>query len=105
MDGKTAIVGIGGLGLVAANYWTGNQRRLLGGAVFTPSHGGRTEAHSALLAVGGELLLVGLLYLLAGASDQLANVAVVLVLTLWVLFAITRSTGAPATSKPTGTHP
>jgi len=92
MDGKTAVVGIGGLGLIAANFWNGNQRQAIGGTVWKGNN--PQVAHKALLGLSGELLLVFLMYLGAGASDGLATAMVVVVITLWVLWAIAHYTGA-----------
>ena len=87
MDGRQQLAATAGIGHVAVNFWTSNQRSAIGGTVWSKHD--PTKAHTALLAVGGELLLVGVLTLFAGTSDTAANAVIAILAALWILWAIT----------------
>jgi hypothetical protein len=50
---------------------------------------GKPASSEALMAVGIELLGVGLLALLAGASNDAGNIVVIFMVGLWLIFMIT----------------
>jgi hypothetical protein len=85
------MVAVGGLGLVGANFWFGPQRQSLDSLIWDgqPS----ATAKTSLLQIGGEMVLLLILYLLAGESDQLGLAMVTIVITLWILFYMSRETG------------
>lgn len=91
MNGKQGLVALLGLGLVAANLWTGPQKQALQGLA-----GGKLSDLSELKVVGAETLGVFVMAFVAGLSDQVANVILVFTIGLWILFAI-RATAAGKT--------
>lgn len=99
MDGRQQLVGTVGAGLVAVNFWTSNQRAAIGGTVWSKRD--PAKAHAALLAVGGELLLVGLLTLGAGTSDTAANATLAILAALWILWAIKHYSATGGKAAPT----
>lgn len=97
MEPKQSAVAIGGVGLVAVNYWTSKQRTAVVGTLWDKKD--PSAAHAALLGIGGELLLVGVLAVAAGQSDTLGNGMVAIVVALWILWAINYYTiGSPHTT-------
>lgn len=99
MSAAQSAVAVGGIALVGANFWTGPQRQDLDNLVF---HGQSTpQAKTALLQIGGESILLILLYLVAGSSSGAGTAMVVLVLTLWILYFMTKTKTASVV-KPGG---
>lgn len=99
-------VWVGGLGLVAVNFWTSSQRDAIANLVFGDKQGAAAAqpGHAALVGIGGELVLLLVLFVVAGMSDQLASAMLAIVAALWVLWGITyytRNQGASANNgKP-----
>jgi hypothetical protein len=87
MDGTQQLVGVGGLALVGVNYWTSQQRPAISGVILGTSQD-TAAGHKALLGIGGELLVVGLLTLVAGSSDSMALGMLAAIAALWVLWGI-----------------
>ena len=102
MNGTQSLVGFGGAGLVFANFWFGGNRASLSGGLF--GKGSTSAAHSVLLTLGGEMLLVLVLTVLAGVSDGLGSVFSVLIVGLWILWAMHHFAGgaSPSTSSSKG---
>lgn len=101
MDGRQSLVATTGAGLAAVTFWTTSQRGAIGGTLWNKSD--PAKAHSALLALGGELLLVAILTFAAGTSDTAANATLALLAALWILWAIQHYGGgkkAAQTSAP-----
>lgn len=105
MNGLQTLVGAGGVGLVAANFWFGGQRSTVSAGLFGSGDPG--VAHKALVTLGGEMLLVVVLVVLAGISDAWAAAMAVVIVGLAILWAInhygssssssqTKTGGAPA---------
>jgi hypothetical protein len=86
MNGAQSLVAAGGIGLVIVNYWTGPARHQVAG-VFDQG-GDVSAAHGQLKIVAGELLFVAGATLLAGLGDTWATSMVVLIVALFVLWAI-----------------
>lgn len=86
MTGKQSAVAVGGLGLVAVNYWTSAQRTAVVNTLWDKRD--PSAAHRALLGIGGELLLVGVLAFAAGQSDALGAGMIAIIVSLWVLWAM-----------------
>jgi hypothetical protein len=98
VDGRQQLVATAGVGLVAVNFWTSNQRAAVGGTVWSKKD--PTKAHTALLAIGGELLLVAILTFAGGTSDTAANASLAVLAALWILWAMKHygSTGGAAST-------
>lgn len=90
MESRTPVIAAG-LGLVAVNFWTSNQRPAIAGLVFGDTKGAQAQqaARNAALGIGGELVLLLVLSVVAGASDSLALGMLAVVGALWVLWGIT----------------
>lgn len=106
MDPKQQMAGVAGIALVGVNLWTGPGRHQIGDVIWG---GGQTDTgHKALLALGGQLLFVGVLVFFAGGGDGAANVVLALIAALWVLWGINRygnkSTQAPAGGNTNPAH-
>lgn len=87
MSAQQQLVGAAGIGLVVANVWTGPQRKSLAGVLGSSTAAVDTAAaHKTAKAIGGELLGVGALVLLAGASSSAGNAALIVLVALWVLW-------------------
>lgn len=86
MTGTQSLVGFGGVGLVAANFWFGGQRSQVSAGLFGSGDPG--VAHTALLTLGGEMLLVVVVTVLAGISDAWAGVMAAVIVGLWILWAM-----------------
>jgi hypothetical protein len=99
MTGGQSFVGFAGAALVFANFWLGGNRQTVAGGLF--GTGDTASAHKILLTLGGEMLLVVVMTIIAGASDALAPVMVVLILGLWLLWAMNRF-GGKTTAPTTG---
>lgn len=100
MDGTQQLVAVGGLGLAAVNFWTSNQRPLITGVLWGDAGADAAAGHKALLGLGGELLLIAILTLVAGQSDGMATGMLAAVAALWVLWGIHHYTGVTATPAP-----
>lgn len=90
MDGTQTLVGLGAVGLLAANEWTGPDRGLFGGVLWNGKDA--TQAHKAMVRLLGELLFVVVLVVLAGLNGSWPTLVAVTVAALWVLFLINRNT-------------
>lgn len=95
MDGKQTGVAFIGLGLVVANLWTGPEKS----AVPNIAAGNFSSSLPQLKNIGLELLGVVVLTVIAGISDASANVALVIVIGLALLWAITRYSSKSSTAK------
>lgn len=84
MSGQQSIVAVGGVGLIGATFWMSGQRTSLDGLIWNKQSS--PQAKSSLLQIAGESILVLILYLVAGGSDDAGNVSVVILVTLWILF-------------------
>jgi hypothetical protein len=85
MNGVQTVVAAGGVGLVVANMWTGTQRQqvaqMFGG-------GSAPSAHTALVQLAGEMLFVVVATILAGVSDVWGALMAVVIVGLWLLWAM-----------------
>ena len=104
MTGAQTLVGAGGVGLVFANFWLGggNQRSTVSAGLFGSGDPG--AAHSALLSLGGEMLLVVVLTVLAGVSDAWGSAMAVVIVGLAIIWAINHygASSTSSTSKTSG---
>lgn len=100
MNGYQTVVGAGGVGLVALNFWLGGQRSQVSAGLFGSGDPG--VAHKALVTLGGEVLLVVVLTVLAGISDAWAAVMAVLIVGLGILWAINHYGSSSSSSAKTG---
>lgn len=96
MEGTQSLVALGGLGLVGVNFWTSAQREQVAATVWNKK--GAAASHKVLTTVGGELVLVLVLVLVAGQSDSLANGMLAVIASLWVLWAMQHYGNAAQTS-------
>lgn len=102
MDTRSIVIA-GGLGLVGVNFWTSNQRPAIANVIFGDKGADPNAARSALVGIGGELLLVLILVMMAGASEALSRTALAIIAALWVLWGIhyyASPTGAKVSGKP-----
>lgn len=84
-----SLVGFAGAGLFAANEWTGPDRGIFSGVLW---HGeDPDQAHKALVRVAGELVLLGVLVVLAGQGGAWTTFALAVIASLWVLWLINRN--------------
>lgn len=86
MNGAQTLVGAGGVALVATNFWTGGQRGSVSAGLFGSGDPG--VAHKALLTLGGEMIFVVVLTILAGLGDTWGAAMAVAIVGLWILWAI-----------------
>lgn len=86
MTGAQSLVGLGGVGLVGANFWFGGDHPTVSAGLFGSGDPG--AAHGALLRLGGEMLLVVVITVLAGVSDTWGTAMAVAIVGLWILWAI-----------------
>lgn len=96
MSGEQTLAGLGGIALVGVNYWTGQQRAPISSLLSGTSS---TAAHSSLVELGGELLLVGVAVAIAGASPAAGKAVLAAVVALWILWAINHYSGSSAKAK------
>lgn len=101
MSGSQQLAGAMGVGLIAANLWTGPQHTQLAD-LFT-TQGDPAAAHPALKTLGLEILGVGALVLVAGSSEGAGHIAVIVLVALWVLWLFRRSGHPARPSTPQGT--
>lgn len=101
MDGSQQLVAVGGLALVAANFWTGSQRSAVSGVLWGAKGADVTAGHQAILGIAGELVLVVVLAMAAGASDSLSYGMLAIVAALWILWGMHYYGAGGAGSKTT----
>lgn len=90
MNTQQSVVAAGGLGLVAANWWTKQRHVIFAGAFnSSASTAQQAAAHKALLTVGAQLLFVAVASFLAGTSSGLGNAMVAMIVALAILWLIT----------------
>lgn len=94
MSAEQSMVAVGGVGLIGVTFWKSQQRTSLDSLIWQGKSS--PAAKKSLLQIGGESVLLLILYLLAGQGDTLGLAMVVVVLTLWILFFMS------TTSKPAG---
>lgn len=92
MSATQSMVAVGGVGLIGVNFWVGPQRQALDGLVWNgqPSTGAKT----ALFQLGGEAVLLLIMYLVAGQSDDIGLAMLTVLITLWILFYMSRETSS-----------
>lgn len=102
MTGSQTLVGAGGVGLVFANFWFGGDRPQVSASLFGSGDPG--TAHTALVKLGGEMLLVVVLTVLAGLSDQWGSAMAVVIVGLAILWAINHysKSSTPQSATPGG---
>lgn len=92
------MVAVGGVGLIGVNFWKSQQRTSLDALIWqgqsTPA------AKTALLQIGGEAVLLLIMFLLAGQSSTLGLAMVTVVVTLWILFFMKTTGGTTAKKGP-----
>lgn len=81
-----AAVGLVGGGLLMANLTVSGQGKKLFSILWNHSSGEQIKGQYA--ALGGEILLLFALYLLAGASPQAASIAMWLLVAFWLAWLI-----------------
>lgn len=94
MSGTQALIGAAGVGLVAANVWTGKQHGQLAAVLSgsgTPGADNTTQAHAAAKKIGAELLGVLVLVLAAGVGDSAGHACLAILLCLWVVFLLNKT--------------
>lgn len=87
---KQQLIGAAGVGLIAANFWTGSNKAAIG--VLTKGDATSdqiTASHAALKAIGLEVLFVAVAVLIGGASNQLGTAMLTMIVALFVVWAIT----------------
>lgn len=87
MNGAQTAAGAVGLGLVAADFWTSQQRPTITAGIFGTG-ASAADAHRQLKLVGAELLFVAVAVLVAGISDQAGKAMVAVLVALAVIWAI-----------------
>lgn len=86
---SATIVGATGSALLLLNEWTGPGRAQLAGLFDSSATAVQTSAaHKELVKIGASLLFIGALTLIAGQSEQWGNVALAIIASLFVLWAI-----------------
>lgn len=100
MSSKSQLVGAAGVGLIAANFWTGPNRAALGAGLFSknPTSDAQDAAHEAFKQVGIELLAVAVLTIVASTSDNLASACLAIIVALFILWAMTHYGAQPGTN-------
>ena len=94
MSGKSNLVGAGGIGLIAANFWLGGARKTVGaGLVKGAQPGTATNAHTEIKKVAAELLFVGVAVLIASVNDTAATAMLAVIVALFVLWSIHHFSG------------
>lgn len=88
MSGTQQLVGIGAIGLIAANLWTGKQRETL--APLWTGNGDLAGAHRVAKQVGVELIGATVLVVAAGTGDSAAHAGLAIVVSLWLVWFMTR---------------
>lgn len=100
MNGAQQIVGLGGMGLIAVNFWTGDQRADIG-----PLLAGKSapNSHGAFREIGAELLFVVIATALAGLGGGWGTAMAAVVVGLFILWGIQHYAGGPTTTKSSTT--
>lgn len=88
MSGTQQLVGAAGIGLVAANLWTGKQRQQL--APLWAGSGDLAGAHTVAKQLGVELVAVAALTLVAGTGPSQAGACLAIVVALWLVWLMAR---------------
>lgn len=101
MNGTQTVVAAGAVGLLAVNEWTNKDKGVFGGVLWNGTN--PPAAHAALVRLGGELLFVLVLVILAGTGGSWPATAGAIVAGLWVLFLIRRYGATPAAAKSSAT--
>lgn len=101
MDGTQQLVGAGGAVLVLANFWKPATRQTLNAGLFNSSAtSAQTEkAHGELIKLGSAGAFVVAAVLIAGANKSAGTAMAVMIVTLFVLWALNHY--SPATSAAT----
>lgn len=93
---QAALAGVGGISLIAANYWFGGAHQIVhtgalsGGA--TPAE--TTDAHKQLRTILIELAFVGVGVLIAGGSDSAGTAILAILAALAVLWSVNHFGGS-----------
>ncbi len=99
MDGKQQLVGLGGVGLIAVNFFLksggGAQKGPVLSVVEVPglAQNQLVQAHKTLIDLALELVAVAVLTVIAGVSDQAANLVLVVLVGLWLAWAMGKYAG------------
>lgn len=93
-SGKQSLVGFAGAGLIVANYVKGNDRTSISSAIF--GGGSSSAAHTAVIDITTEVLAVVVATVIAGVSDDAANLVLVVLVVLWILWVMNSDAKAPA---------
>jgi hypothetical protein len=104
VNGSQQLVGALGVGLIGANAWTGPQRAQLT-AIVSSDPGDPAAAHTAVKHLGAEVLGVAALVLIAGSSEGAGHVAALVLVALWVLFLIRRTSHPVGNGAAAAAHP
>jgi hypothetical protein len=91
VNGAQTLVGLGGTGLVAANFLHSSDRTALSSAIFSGSN--LSAGHQAFLDLAFEGAFVVVATVLAGLNDSLGVAMVVAIIALWVLWFINTGLG------------
>lgn len=90
MNGAQQIVGLAGVGLIAANFWTQQRHTVLSGITSGNKLGSANDqtkaAHDQLKIIGIELLAVGIATLLAGVNSTAGSALALVAVALWILW-------------------
>lgn len=90
MAGYQTVVGLGGIALVGLNYWDGAQRTAISPVL--SGKGSVSDAHSEFKQIGAELVFVIVATVLAGLSPGWGMGMAAVIVALFILFGITRTT-------------
>jgi hypothetical protein len=105
MNGAQTVVGLGGVGLIAVNFWTGPQRAAVGPVVTGAPGASVSSAHTELVQVGAELLFVTVAAVAAGIGPGWGQGMVAVIVGLFILWAIHHYSGGQAQGSATTTAP
>jgi hypothetical protein len=97
VTGSQTFVGAAGVGLVAANFWFGSSKDTVSAGLF--GSGDPTAAHKALVGLGGEVAFVIVATVLAGISGSWAAALSVIMVGLFILWAINHFSSAKTTTS------
>lgn len=87
--GTQQIVGLGGAGLIAVNFWTGSQRKAVADGLFQKGSD-TSKSHADLTQLGAEILFVVVATVLAGVSDSWANAMALVIVGLFIVWALNK---------------
>lgn len=93
MSGKQQLVAGAGAGLLAANFWTGKDRKALNAGAFAAgaTDAQQQAAHAVLKQTGLAVLFIAAATLAAGVSDNIADAMLTIIVGLFILFLINRN--------------